>query len=316
MPDQVLYVANTSPSITDTIKVNGVGFNLTGSTVKFQARDPRSNTLIINAGGAQITLGNQVTSPGSVTYTPVSGDVATAYEVPPLVAWWNVTLASGAVQDTPESFNLFIRPHGQSRAADLCTVTDVRQYLRITLDQSRNDLIQAFISRGSPAVMKWCGCEFAPASTGLTRTFPLDITGGDLTIELAPWSLRTASTVTLSPEGAATVLTTAQYSLEPVQAPDGVYKRVKLSPFLGGVISPTALTFGYSKVAITGNWGFATVPDDVVQAVATIVARWMDVAQGQYQSSDIFDTTMRQTLPPADVKSAWALLGNYQNMTP
>lgn len=319
MADQVLYVGNTSPSISDTIKVNGVGFNLTGSTVRFRARDPRSNTLVIDAGGSQITLGNQVTSPGSVTYTPVAGDVATAYEVPPLVAWWNVTLASGAVQDTPESFNLYIRPHNQSNAADLCTVTDVRQALRISIDQSRNDLIQAFIRRASPMIMRWCGCEFAPASTGLTRTFPIDITGGDLTVEFTvagPCSLRAATTVTLSPEGAATVLTSTQYSLEPITAPDGVYKRIKLSPFLGGVISPTALTFGYSKLSILGNWGYATVPDDVVQATAVIVASWLDVAQGQYQSGDIFDTNMRMTLPNPDARSAWATLGNYRNMTP
>jgi hypothetical protein len=316
MADVVLYVGNTSPSVVDTILVNGSAIDLTGSTIRFQARDPRSNTLVINAGGGQITILNQTTNKGGVQYDPASGDVATSYEVPPLVGWWDVTLPSGRVQDTPETFNVYIRAHGQARSGDLCTVTDVRKHLRIIADHTRDDEIQAKISRASPMINRWCGREFAPSSTGVTRTFPIDVSGGDLVVELDPYDLRAATTVTLSPEGAATVLTSSQYSLEPVNAPDGVYKRIRISPFVGGVISTWALTFGYAKMSITGNWGFATVPDDVVQAAAVIIASWIDVAQGQYQSSDVFADLPRLTLPNPDARSAWAILGAYKRMVP
>jgi hypothetical protein len=315
MADVVLYKGNSSPTVSDTIKVGGVPQDLTGSTISFQARDPRTNTLVLDVSGAQITMLNQTTNKGGVTYAPNATDTAVAYQVPPLVGWWHVVLPGGAVQDTPETFNVYIRDHSAPRSTDLCTVTDVRQALRISADQTRNDQIQSFISRGSPMIMRWLDMQIAPASTAVTYTFLVDITGGGLVVELNPYVLRAATTVTLSPEGAATVLATSQYSLLPQPNPDGIYKRIQLSPFLGGIISPTALIFGYSKLAITGNWGMATVPDDIVQAATVIIASWIDVAQGQYQGTEVFTDLPRLTLPNADARSAWATLGAYKRMT-
>lgn len=320
MPDQVLYQNNTSPSIVDTIKVAGLPVDLTGYTISLQARDPRTNTLVLNVSGAQIVIANQTTNKGQVTYTPVAGDTAVVYEVPPLVAWWHTVAPGGAVQDTPETFKLFIRSHGQARATDLCTITDVKQASRIP-ETARDDEIQAMISNSSVMIMRYCDREFAPASTGVTRTFPVDITGGDLVIELNPFDLRVATTVTLSPEGAATVLTSAFYQLEPVQAPDGVYKRIKLSPFLGGIISPTALKFGNTLLAITGNWGYAIVPDDVKVACIRTVQSWIDVAYAAYANRDVFSDEIRQTFPTAESTyglplAVQRLLSTYRRMVP
>ena len=315
MADVIWYQNNASPAATDTITVGGTAVDLTGASVRFRARDPRNSTLVIDQAAT-------ITSPataGKVSYTPTLTDTAVSYEVPPLVCWWQVTLSGGAVQDTPES-NLFIRAHAQARTADLCTVADVRQALRLTVDRTRDDLIQAYISNASVMIMRWTDREFAPASTGVTRTFQLDITGGDLVIELNPWDLRTATTVTLSPEATTPIiLTSAQYSLEPIRAPEGVYKRIKISPFLP-VITTTALVFGYAKVSIQGNWGFASVPDDVRQAAVRTVASWLDIAQGQYASSDIFADAPRVT-SPADPNyglplAAQRLLSTYRRMVP
>lgn len=320
MPDVVLYKANTSPSVVDTITVNGLPQDLTGSTVKLQARDPRSNTLVLNVGGGQIVLSNQTTNKGQLTYTPVAGDVTTAYQVPPLVAWWDVTLPSGAVQDTPETFHIFIRDHGQARSTDLSTVTEVKQALRIT-ESARDDEIQTMISNASAMILRYCDREFAPASTATTRTFPVDISGGQLVVELNPYDLRAATTVTLSPEGAATVLDATMYSLEPVNAPDGVYKRIRLSPFIGGVISTWALKFGYAKIAITGSWGYLIVPDDVRMACTRTVASWIDVAYGAYASQDVYGDDPRMTMARAESTfglplAVQRLLSTYRRMVP
>jgi hypothetical protein len=318
--DQVLYKGNASPSIVDTIKVGGVGFSLTGSTVKLQARDPRSNTLVLNVGGAQIVQGNQGTSPGLVTYTPNTTDTAVAYQVPPLVAWWNVTLPSGAIQDTPETFHIFIRDHGQARSTDLATITEVKQALRIT-ETARDDEIQTMISNASVMILRYVDREFAPASTATTRTFPIDITGGDLVVELNPYDLRSVTTMTLSPEGAATVLDSTMYQLEPVNNPDGTYKRVKLSPFIGGIISTNALKFGNARLAITGSWGFLVVPDDVRMACVRTVASWIDVSYGAYASNDVFGDDPRMTQARAESTfglplAVQRLLSTYKRMVP
>lgn len=321
MADQILYRGNTSPGIVDTIKVAGVPIDLTGYTVSLQARDPRTSTLVLNVSGAQIVLANQTTNKGQLTYTPVAGDTAVAYQVPPLVAWWHTVSPGGAIQDTPETFHIFIRDHAQARTTDLCTITDVKQAGRIT-EQARDDEIQSMISNASVMIQRYCDREFAPPSTGVTRTFPIDITGGDLVVELNPYDLRVATTVTLSPEGAANVLVAGTgYNLEPVNASDGVYKRVRLSPFIGGIISPLALRFGYAQLAITGNWGYAIVPDDVKTGCIRTVQSWIDVAYGAYASHDMYGDEPRQTYATPESTyglpvAVQRLLSTYRRMVP
>jgi hypothetical protein len=319
LSDVTLFKGNSSPLVSDTITVNGVAQDLTGCTISFQARDPRTSTLVLNVSGSQIVILNQTTNKGGVTYAPNSTDTAVAYVVPPLVGWWHVVLASGAVQDTPE-FNVYIQAHGPAATTDLCTLSDLKVATRIT-EQVRNGEIEAAITAASIMIMRYCDREFAPASTGVTRTFPIDISGGDLVVELNPYDLRTATTVTLSPEGAATVLTATQYSLEPVNNPDGTYKRIKISPFVGGIISVWALNFGYAKLSITGNWGFPAVPIDVKKACITTVQSWIDVAYAAYASRDAFSDEIRQTFPPPESTyglpvSAQRMLSTYRRMVP
>jgi hypothetical protein len=49
------FKGNRSPSLTDTIKVNGVAFDLTGSTVVFKMRATNLVTLKVNAAATVVS---------------------------------------------------------------------------------------------------------------------------------------------------------------------------------------------------------------------------------------------------------------------
>ena len=121
--------------------------------------------------------------------------------------------------------------------------------------------------------------EFAPATASATRRFKVD----GLTLNLAPYDLRTVSTMTLNPETSSPQVlnVTTDYQLQPIGAPSGVYSSVKFSAWLAALYGSTTLyAFGYALVDIAGAWGFATVPLDVNRACVITVGSWLrkDVA--------------------------------------
>jgi hypothetical protein len=160
-------------------------------------------------------------------------------------------------------------------AQDLCTLADVRASLEIPVaDTSRDALIATLITAASDAIMNETDREFAPVTASATRRIKVD----GLTFDLAPYDLRTVTTMTLNPEGASpTVLAAAtDYQLQPIGAPSGTYTSVKLSGFLASLYAgPSLYTFGYALIDIAGAWGFASVPTDVNRACVVTVGSWL-----------------------------------------
>lgn len=121
--------------------------------------------------------------------------------------------------------------------------------------------------------MAWTQREFAPTTGSATRTFRLDV--GSLKLDLAPYDLRSVTTLTVHPEDSSALVLTAasQYQLHPVTPVHGVYTSVRLAGNLANLFqSNTARFFGYAQVSIAGAWGFSSVPDDVKQATIVAVA--------------------------------------------
>lgn len=151
---------------------------------------------------------------------------------------------------------------------DLTTLAAVRETLELPAgDTSRDALIGTLIGDMSKAIIREVDREFAPVTASATRRFRLG--NNSLTLDLSPYDLRTASSVTLNPESAnSTVLTaTTDYQLIPFQPQDGTYLGVKFASNLTNLhTSDTARDFGYTLVDIAGAWGFASVPDDVERA--------------------------------------------------
>lgn len=170
-------------------------------------------------------------------------------------------------------------------AQDLTTLSAVRTRLELpAAETSRDTLISALITSASDAIMREVEREFAPVTSSATRRrriYPTKRVQGSLYVDLAPYDLRTVSTMTLHPEESSpTVLTaTTDYILGPPEAPQGVYTHVLLRNTL--TLTSTLLNrFGFAYLDVAGAWGFASVPSDVAEACIDTVAAWMrrDVA--------------------------------------
>lgn len=96
-----------SPSLSDTVKVNGTAFNLTGATVKLRMRLNDSATLKVDTAATIV-----VAADGTVQYDWGVSDLDTpgSYR-----AWWAITLSNGKLQDSDE-FPIVILGHQSASA--------------------------------------------------------------------------------------------------------------------------------------------------------------------------------------------------------
>lgn len=158
-------------------------------------------------------------------------------------------------------------------AQDLCTLSDVRAFLELPSgDTGRDTLITNTITPISDAIARYCQREFVPTASA-TRTFRLDV--GSLKVDLAPYDLRTASTVSLHPESSSPVTLTAntQYQLQPITSINGTYTSIRFASNIANIFqSDSGRFFGYAQFSIAGAWGFSAIPTDVKQAAIIAVA--------------------------------------------
>lgn len=212
-----------------------------------------------------------------------------------------VTPSGVAIEDVEITVGapVFAGPTG----SDLCTLADVRQQMELTTAATELDpIISTLITLASRSIMLEVDREFAPASTGVTRTFPIH---GRL-VDLVPFELRAATTVTLDPNGTPKVLVAnSDYHIEPTGGDDfGVYTELLLSSYLT-ILPQTAFRFGIAEIGIQGNWGFPTVPEPARQACIVTVRSWLrrDSAHGAYVDPDMGaiapDPGSYYGLPPA-----------------
>lgn len=199
---------------------------------------------------------------------------------------------------------------------DLCLLAEVRDYLqKATADTAQDALIQALITRASVAIMSATDREFAPLTTDATRTFRVDPSGKAALVNLAPYDLRSVISLTLSPESGSptTLVATTDYTLEPLDAPNGVYNRVRLS-YATNLSSDSATRFGYARIAVRGAWGFPVVPLDVKQACIDTVFAWMRGNVQAYSSGFNPDVEIAPPLPQNLPLPARWKLAQYQRM--
>jgi len=176
-------------------------------------------------------------------------------------------------------------------AVDWVTRQQVKDQLEIS-GTGRDTLLDAAITAASNALNRRCKREITPRSTAVTRTFSFEPAVSDearITVDLAPYDLRTATTVTLNPEDSSpTVLTSGvDYSLWPVggRHTTGTYTGVRLSRYVSGLWSTFANDFGEAKLSVLGDWGVwdtANVPEDVKRACIVTVGSWIDKAIADY----------------------------------
>ena len=259
----VHFVGNRSPSISDTITIDGVAVDLTGSSVKFQMRQVGSSTLKTDSAATIVSP-----AAGTVRYDPAALDVNTAGD---FVAWWRVTLPGGNTQDTPE-FLIEIRDHAPV-SNEYVAVEEVKESLSLA-GQAFADLdIQRAIAAASRSIDAATGRRFYPDPSDTTRKYvpmnPSYVAIDDL-----------GSFTSMTDSGGASWTLNTDFQLEPLNAvAEGeAYTGIRAinRPFLWdassmdvGVPGPDA------RISVTGKFGWAAPPPEIVQATQILATRLM-----------------------------------------
>lgn len=191
----------------------------------------------------------------------------------------------------------------------LCSLDDVRGYLqKPTSDTAQDDIVMTMISRASRAIQSWCEREFTPIGSA-TRRFRVD---GQF-VNLAPYDLRTVTTMTLDPTGTATVLTAnTGYALLPFNANGGTYQYVSLGASQS-LTSTFSGEFDFALLDIAGTWGMATIPEDVKQAAILTVVLWMRREVQAFTTTFSLDEN-RLERPEALPSAVRAMLSPYRRI--
>lgn len=262
-----IYKDNQSPSLEDTISINGAPFDLTGSTVKLRMRPERSSTLKVDAAATIVTPAS-----GLVRYDWVAADVDTAgvFE-----AWWRVTLAGGDVQETPR-FQVVIDDPLASTNVNLFTIQELKNHLRSIkpTDTSKDAHLELLAQTVSDAAAAHTNHRWA-LEDATAKTFRYDESDGFL--DLAPWDLRSIDTVQVDTDISPVTLDASQFRKEPRNAPHGVYSHLDL--YLGAGAASTSFWsdqqpgWAGREVRVTGSWGWETIPPSLKLAALELAAQ-------------------------------------------
>jgi hypothetical protein len=204
---------------------------------------------------------------------------------------------------------------------DLCSLSDVRAELELpAADTTRDTLIGTIITGVSRALHTYAQREFKTETSGsTTRRFMVPNLA--YSVDLAPYDLRSVTSVVIHPEtSTSTTLTaTTEYQLHPITLVD-TYQTIRVSPWVASMhVGDTPRRFGYTLVDVTSTtWGFASVPDDVKRAAIIATAANLDRRLDAYDTGagDLVVTDLG--LQPARTPTffiptaALALVGPYR----
>lgn len=260
----VWSVGNRNPSITETITVDGVAFNLTGYTVKAQMRAVGSSTLKVDASATVVSA-----AAGTVRYDWAALDVDTAG---PYLFWWRVTSSGGLTQDVMEAVIEF-RAHGPVTNAYV-ELEEIKSTLNLTGSSFADADIEVAVGAASRAVDGYTGDRFYPTTE--TRYYTGCPGETDVTLD----SLNTLTSVTVDTDGNGTYETTwvngTDFTLDPVNAAlEGFpYTKLVLRPQAGRTFPPYA-----NAVKVIGSFGWAAAPAGVKQATRILSGRLLKRAR-------------------------------------
>ncbi len=283
MPETIPhFVGNRSPSLSDVIAVDGVPFDLTGSTVTFKMRPERSATLKVNAAGVVVDA-----LTGAVRYDWQSADVDTAGE---FNAWWSVLLPGGKTQDTPE-FTIARLEHAPL-AKGLCELEDVLAYAPgYESDDATNALLDQLIAAESAWIQRRTKTEFVGPSGSTIRRYdlaewqsdPLDLYFlAEREVDIGPLASSAGLVVRVfEANGTTLTATVASTDYELLPRVRDSFEPYDVIRFTRAGPTPATLSSTGILELESASWGWQAVPPDIVQACAKrVLLRYLTDAAG------------------------------------
>lgn len=261
----VWYTGDRNPSITETITVDGVAYNLTGATVTFNMRQVGSTALTVSDGPATI-----VSAPGgTVSYDWAANDVDTAGTY--LVSW-DVNI--GGKTATVSEALIEIRDRSPLTNT-YCELEEVKSTLNLS-GQSFADLDLAnAIASASRGIDSACGRRFWPDTDATQVRYYTPDSSYRLMID----DLVTLTSVLVDQDGDGTFEETwtngTDFVLQPVNNPSEYPARPYESLVkrkLGRYYLPCGVEH---SVKVTGKFGWAAVPPDIKTATTILAVKMM-----------------------------------------
>jgi hypothetical protein len=248
----------TPPNTSFEATVGGMPTGLTG-TIGVRILD--------NVGGTtstRVTTGIAEFPSGSGFYTKTfSSGLSTAGQYTIMWDTGSVSPSTTAQEDLLVTATAAVS--GVVSAGNLTSLDNARLWVfrGETTTTSQDNLLTLLINTKSEAIRDWTQREFTTSTQ--TRTFDYDGSGY---MSLAPYELRTATSITVTEDnGTSTVLTASDYRLDPPgKTQQSTYLNLEIDPQL----FPTSEPFGL-EVAIAGDWGMAAVPAAAEEACLVAV---------------------------------------------
>lgn len=278
-----VFVGSTMPAL---VKTLGVDLDAEGfDAAAFSMRPSGSAAPKVDHAAATIIT----PATGVVQYAWQAADVNTAGDY---LAWWTLSGPGGAL-DTGE---FLVRVEEHAPGVAVVTPIELAQTLRLLsrgrkLSADDHELLEQLITRATVRVENHIGHRFAQ-ETATTKVFSTFAHG---LLDLKPWDLRGQPTLvaidTDLPGGGAAVAPVA-YRLEPRTAPHGFYTHILVAygdarrwrnDFWSDEATPVA-QLG-RQVSITGDWGWAEVPEDLKGAIIEVAAASWSAPRGDQRTA-------------------------------
>lgn len=259
-----IFKDTLSPSLSDTIEVNGSAYDLTGCTVVFRMRAVGSSTLKVDTAATVVTAAS-----GTVRYDWASQDVDTAGDY---LAWWRVTLPSTRVQESAE-FAVEILDHAPTTSPALCTLSEVRDWLgKPGGDRDQDQVIEQVILRASRAVLTYLDREVVVSGSN-PQTRVVDVGGAAWTrvVPVGDMASTPTAVVILGEDGATVSTLTVGTDVQAMPL-----ARRSWEPITHLRLRDSAGTLDSRyQLSVTGSWGWPAVPEDITQAAVMTAGSWV-----------------------------------------
>lgn len=257
-----IFEDTRSPSLTDTLTVDGVAFGLTTSTVKFKMRAIGASTLKVDAAAVVVSA-----PAGTVRYDWAAADLDTPGDY---IGWWEVTLPSDKVQDHPE-FLIEVLQHGEGTTNVYVSALALKDTLSLTGETFADADISTALEAASRGIDELCGRRFYPDTDATQVRYYRAIDRDLVRID----DLVTLTSLATDPGGDGVFEETwtlnTDFNLERLNAAaDGRPFELLVRHPRGRYLFPTTYP---RSVKLTGKFGWLAVPPAIVEATTILASK-------------------------------------------